>query len=117
MPKEQLCWACRNACGNCNWSAYLKPVNGWIAKKINKQDSGVPVETYHIEKCPQYIPDNPPKPKRKQGKGLTSDEKKMIRILRNEGFTQKEIADRIGVSTKTVKKYSAFIRENKESMI
>lgn len=25
--KEQLCWSCKNACGGCEWSAYLEPVS------------------------------------------------------------------------------------------
>lgn len=30
MAKEQLCWACQKACGDCS---------------------------YRIEKCPEYVPD------------------------------------------------------------
>lgn len=106
MAKKQLCWTCKNACGNCNWSANLKPVKGWTAREIVKQDSGVCIETYHIEKCPQYMPDNPPKPIRKKGKSLTNGEKNMITTLHNNGMTITEIAHKLNVSRNTASKYS-----------
>ena len=40
MVKEQLCWACQKACGDCSWSSCFQPVEGWTA-----------------EKCPEYVPD------------------------------------------------------------
>lgn len=106
MPKEQLCWTCQNACGGCLWSASLTPIKGWIAIKTRKKDSHNGIyDAYHIDECPQYTPDNPPKPKRKQGKGLTSDEKKLILDFYNEGKTITEIASLTNVSRNTVMKY------------
>ena len=32
MVKEQLCWACQKACGDCSWSSCFQPVEGWTAE-------------------------------------------------------------------------------------
>lgn len=33
MAKEQLCWTCQKACGDCSWSSCFQPVEGWTAEK------------------------------------------------------------------------------------
>lgn len=58
--KEQLCWSCKNACGGCEWSAYLKPVPGWTAEKVprweyvNTKENKLLGFTYKITKCPKF---------------------------------------------------------------
>lgn len=50
---EQLCWECKhatNAYGACQWSASLKPVNGWTAERIKYNGA----ETYTIKACPLF---------------------------------------------------------------
>lgn len=107
MPKEQLCWTCQNACGGCSWSLSLTPVEGWTATPSAIKSVKKDVPTYHIEECPQYIPDKTqiPKPKRKKGKGITNVEKNLILALYNEGRTITEIAHQVNISRNTVLKY------------
>lgn len=50
----QLCWTCQRATGFCSWSARLKPVEGWNAKKVVLGDGNI---TYKIKACPLYLPD------------------------------------------------------------
>lgn len=38
MTKEQLCWTCQKAGGDCSWSSCFQPVEGWTAKKGTPQD-------------------------------------------------------------------------------
>ena len=49
--KDQLCWTCKNALPRgkygCNWSRWLKPVDGWTATPTKRG--------YYITACPQYI--------------------------------------------------------------
>ena len=47
MAKEQLCWACQKACGECSWSSCFQPVEGWTAKKVHRKT----YDSYRIEKC------------------------------------------------------------------
>lgn len=53
MTKEQLCWMCQNACGDCSWSSCFQPVEGWTAEKVQRKT----YDSYRIEKCPEYVPD------------------------------------------------------------
>jgi len=46
--KEQLCWECKNACGNCEWSASLT-----VTKDITVDGDGF------IVACRKYVPDVP----------------------------------------------------------
>ena len=58
--KEQLCWSCKNACGGCEWSAYLEPVPGWTAEKVPRWEYiGTKENTrlgfsYKITECPKF---------------------------------------------------------------
>lgn len=52
---QQLCWTCKRATGFCNWSAHLKPVKGWNAKKVKYDGNRY---YYKIISCPLYLPDN-----------------------------------------------------------
>ena len=53
MTKEQLCWTCQKACGDCSWSSCFQPVEGWTAEKVHRKT----YDSYRIEKCPEYVPD------------------------------------------------------------
>lgn len=55
MEKDQICIYCKNACGGCNWSKYLKPVFGWIATPIMVKDKEGEIRSYDIIKCPEFI--------------------------------------------------------------
>lgn len=59
----QLCEGCRNSCGKCKWSAFGKPVDGWVAipTLINSRGGGGErvIESFLILSCPKYIPDGP----------------------------------------------------------
>ena len=50
MTKEQLCWTCQKACGDCSWSSCFQPVE---AEKVHRKT----YDSYRIEKCPEYVPD------------------------------------------------------------
>lgn len=50
----QLCWLCKNACGECNWSKYFKPVDGWVAEPTIIKDSMGNFSSYKIKKCPEF---------------------------------------------------------------
>lgn len=52
---KQLCWRCKKACGGCNWSKYLKPVDGWTAEPTIIKDSMGDIPSYMIKKCPEFI--------------------------------------------------------------
>ncbi len=66
---ETLCWTCANACGGCQWSAYLDPVPGWDAEPTKTQRKPVKgnggknvtvypeVASYRIRGCPLYLRD------------------------------------------------------------
>jgi hypothetical protein len=54
---EQLCWRCKNACGGCNWSRFLMPIDGWIAESTIVKDSSGDFSSYRIRKCPEFIKD------------------------------------------------------------
>ena len=56
QKKEQICWRCKNATGKCSWSAFGKPVCGWVATPcIIKSDGERDINTYSIISCPQFI--------------------------------------------------------------
>ena len=125
---KTLCWSCRNACGGCSWSRYKvwQPVPGWTAietefggqKMINGKVRRVPIKSYIVLDCPEFIPDkNNDKevielPRMKWTPELKHDAIRM----REEGMTVPQIAERLGVTPVSV--YSMFKdmkrRENKE---
>lgn len=60
VRNETLCWRCKNACGNCSWSAFFHPVKGWNAKKTKIKVSSEQLhetESYIVKSCPQFIKD------------------------------------------------------------
>ena len=57
--KDTLCWSCAKACGDCDWSAELKPVNGWTAVPtlIHDNHGGDIQRSYRVDACPEYVND------------------------------------------------------------
>lgn len=55
----QPCWSCKKACGGCNWSAFFKPVDGWVAEpttiKNSLGDGKKDMGSYRIISCPEYM--------------------------------------------------------------
>lgn len=48
-----LCWDCKNATGDCNWSRSLIPVRGWKATPTyNKCQT-----SYIVRECPEFVRD------------------------------------------------------------
>jgi len=45
-----LCWMCSRAIGKCSWSAYFRPVKGWVAKEVIKTNT----TSYIVEECPLF---------------------------------------------------------------
>ena len=77
--KQNICWDCKNACGGCNWSRALKPVDGWDAELIEYIPWGTKSQTlhttYYIKQCPEFVKDEP----RKHTNGILSkDESKLF---------------------------------------
>ena len=68
---ETICWQCANAVPSsdgsrgCPWSRSFQPVPGWSVRKrkisvcrwVNKKNVYVKIETYHVKKCPLFVPD------------------------------------------------------------
>ena len=62
MNKRQICEKCQRATGLCinsvvcPWAKELKPVEGWVANKIEVEE----IEwSYDIISCPLFLKDNP----------------------------------------------------------
>lgn len=57
--KGQICWDCKNACGNgCSWFQNFEPVDGWKAKETLISDSHKRlINSFKITRCPQFVPD------------------------------------------------------------
>lgn len=50
----QPCWTCKNYIDGCSWARELKPVSGWVAEKVIRQEEGEIGIGYSIEYCPEY---------------------------------------------------------------
>lgn len=48
----QICWRCENSTGGCSWSRGLKPIDGWRATKVKRDDCED--FTYKILYCPLF---------------------------------------------------------------
>lgn len=121
--KETLCWKCAKACGGCSWSSRAhKPVTGWTAERrdLYIQNSSVPVESYVVYDCPEYVSDG-----REHGEAKYSAPplpesmvEEIISLRENTGLSYEKIAERLGISQQTVRKYyhtrtgGAHIRKN-----
>lgn len=110
IKKETLCWQCAKACGGCSWSSLAhKPVTGWTAERrdIPVQNSSVPVESYVVHDCPEYVPDGREHDAPKQDVPPLPESmvEEMISLRENAGLTYEKIAERLGISQQTVRKY------------
>ena len=90
-----ICFDCQNACGGCSWTEIdpvtkrprFEPVPGWTAKPVllvigrDKGNKERITKTYHVTKCPQFIPDEPRNGDRRQ---LTEQQSK--EFLENLSF-------------------------------
>ena len=59
VHKETLCWDCQNAVVGCSWSSCFEPVPGWTAVPQNIRELGRITPSYHVEACPEFVPDEP----------------------------------------------------------
>ena len=50
---HQLCEKCAKACGGCNWSDELKPVEGWDAEETVLASSNT--NSLFIRGCPEFV--------------------------------------------------------------
>ena len=87
VSTTNICFDCQNACGGCSWTEIdpatkrprFEPVPGWTAKPVlliigrDKGNKERIAETYHVTKCPQFIPDEPRKRDTRQ---LTEEQSK-----------------------------------------
>lgn len=110
QSKSTLCWQCAKACGGCSWSSRAhKPVTGWTAERrdLYIQNSSVPVESYVVHDCPEYVPDGREHnaPKQDVSPLPESMVKEIISLRENAGLTYEKIAERLGISHQTVRKY------------
>lgn len=54
---ESLCWLCARTAANCPWVYKYRPITGWEAEQtVIRGDNGVEVTSYHVSKCPIYVP-------------------------------------------------------------
>ena len=77
--KEQPCWSCAKATGQCIWSKSKaqKPVPGWDAEEyLLPKYRGIRVKSYKILHCPQYKHD---------GKSVLNWEGEMERYYESSG--------------------------------
>ena len=88
MTKEQLCWTCHNACGDCSWSSCFQPVEGWTAEKVHRKT----YDSYRIEKCPEYVKEEN-KLKRKKKARITNEDLAEMKKLRDSGMGIWDIAE------------------------
>ena len=110
IKKETLCWKCAKACGGCSWSSLAhKPVTGWTAERrdLYIQNSSVPVESYVVHDCLEYVPDGREHDAPKQDVPPLPESmvEEMISLRENAGLTYEKIAERLGISQQTVRKY------------
>ena len=88
--KTQLCWTCRNACGNgCCWFRDGVPIKGWDAvptkvKSLGEDGKTRCVDSFLIVNCPQYLEDE-------NDKKLTTKElAKILKVTQRTIFRWKQ---------------------------
>lgn len=88
MAKEQLCWTCQKAGGDCSWSSCFQPVEGWTAERVHRKT----YDSYRITKCPEYVPDKASNSENKKKTRVTNKELDTMKRLRGDGLSYFEIA-------------------------
>jgi len=92
---ETLCRDCDRSVGLCAWSAHLKPVKGWTARRV-KYNGNHYRTTYCVSACPLFERTPPREPKRidislggvsnKQYKAMTVEQRAEVdKALLEEG--------------------------------
>jgi len=72
--KNQLCTTCARAVGFCDWSAWLKPVEGWEVKPtVLGHATG---SSYKVIRCPLYILDAETKEGRRMQRQMLLEERR-----------------------------------------
>ena len=56
--RETLCWDCRHACKECEWSTSFEPVPGWNAEETIISENDRETRSYHVIACPKYERDS-----------------------------------------------------------
>lgn len=51
QTNQQPCWNCKKYAGGCSWSRSFKPIPGWDAKKVIREEGNV---GYDIKYCPEF---------------------------------------------------------------
>lgn len=55
IRKDNICWSCQNACGDCSWSRSFTPIKDWTAEPTKLVDSaGRVTDSFYITQCPEY---------------------------------------------------------------
>ena len=84
-------------------------MTGWTAERrdLYIQNSSVPVESYVVHDCPEYVPDGREHDAPKQDVPPLPESmvEEMISLRENAGLTYEKIAERLGISQQTVRKY------------
>ena len=106
---DTLCWACKNACGRCNWSRINPgPVPGWDAIETEVRISrDMTAKSYDVIRCPEFEWDGreeyegcPEKRKKKRSKktqkAWTHDEVVKMHELRKTGMSWPQVAHALG---------------------
>ena len=106
MTKEQLCWTCQKAGGDCSWSSCFQPVEGWTAEKVHRKT----YDSYRIEKCPEYVADDKPLKAVSQKKDACRERARRAVEFYKQGMKARDIAETLNVDVSTVYNY---IRRNK----
>lgn len=52
--REQPCWTCTKACGQCSWSKDFTPIPNWDAIPTIIKDNDGTFSSYKIKYCPEY---------------------------------------------------------------
>ena len=114
--KEQPCWSCRKACGDCSWTEVdpetgqirYEPIRGWDAEQVEFQGGRGLGNTYKIYECPEY--DKEPE------RATSAEETKFLLLERvselyKDGCLPQEISEELGIQTRRVLQYLEEARE------
>lgn len=122
--KETLCWTCQHAAGpdRCSWSRAFIPVEGWNARRSDLRCDNRMIESYFVQKCPQYRADTW---ERKQaaragrmGLELSEKQKEAVQRLRylhdEQALSHTQIAEQVGYAASSVVKWASMAQAMSE---
>ena len=94
-----ICWDCQNYCGGCPWTRKpARPVPGWTATKTETCGG-----SYSVLDCPLFKRDAPRGIQLAEDKS-ESGEKKMVKKLFRDGWSDADIGRKLGLSDSSVAK-------------